>query len=416
MKNIITFAVCMAFFHGNLFSQTKILFDASKAETASNADWVIDANTHNLGFNNGPAVVGQGDESNAQQIPLPAQSGITGATAETFWQGALSYWGIDCVKNGYEVETLPYNGLITFGNGGNAQDLGNYKVFIVCEPNIIFTSAEKTAILNFVQNGGGLFMISDHDVSDRNNDGDDSPHIWNDLMNSNSIQVHPFGMSFDYLDFSQTSTNIPSLPNDSLLHGPMGNVTEVQWSSGTSLSLNPSQNPAVTGVIYKNGSAFGNSNVMCAHARFGLGKVAALGDSSPCDDGTGDNNDQLYNGYTQDANGNHRKLLMNTTIWLASQNQSTGIADESNASIDFALFPNPAHHDLHASYSLPENSSVGIKVFDITGKELKLISYVNHLPGEFTETITTDDFPAGIYYCTFSTNLYSKTVLVAIIK
>src|SRR5215471_4473815 len=87
---------------GKIKAQTgiKILFDASKAETAGNADWVIDADSHNIGYTNGPAVVGQGSESNPQQIPTPAQSGITASTSETYWQGALSAWGVDCVKQG----------------------------------------------------------------------------------------------------------------------------------------------------------------------------------------------------------------------------------------------------------------------------------------------------------------------------
>lgn len=296
----------------------KVLFDASKAESAGNADWVVDAGSYNLGYGSGPAVLNTGNEANAQRIPSPLQSGITGSTSETYWSGALSYWGIDCVNRNYIVESLPYNGQITYGNSSNVQDLSNYDVFIVCEPNILFTASEKTAILNFVANGGGLFMIADHTISDRNNDGEDSPFIWNDLMLNNSIQSNPFGITFDLDDFSQTTSNIPSLPSDSLLHGPAGNVNQVQFSGGTSMTLNPAQNSSVKGVVYKTGSSFGNTNVMVAYARYGSGKVASIGDSSPCDDGTGDPNDGLFFGYTGDAAGNHRKLLMNATIWLAT--------------------------------------------------------------------------------------------------
>ena len=32
-------------------SGAKILFDARKAETAGNADWIIDADSHNIYFN-----------------------------------------------------------------------------------------------------------------------------------------------------------------------------------------------------------------------------------------------------------------------------------------------------------------------------------------------------------------------------
>jgi hypothetical protein len=83
--------------------QTKILFDATKAEMAGNADWVIDADTLNIGFVSGVPTTGQGSESNPQRYPTPDQSTVTSSTAETYWSGGLSAWGIDCVKKGYTV-------------------------------------------------------------------------------------------------------------------------------------------------------------------------------------------------------------------------------------------------------------------------------------------------------------------------
>lgn len=350
------------------FSQVKILFDATKAETAGNADWVIDADAFNIYWNSSGGYSLSGSEANAQNIPTPAQSGITSSTAETYWTGGISAWGVDMVKKGYTVESLPVNGSITYGSGSNPRDLSNYKVFVVCEPNIKFTTSEKTAMINFVQNGGGLFMVADHTGSDRNNDGIDSPQIWNDFMDTNS--VHYFGIHFDYADFSQTSTNIANLPGDPLLHGVMGNVTEVQWSAGNSMTLNPSNNPSVKGVVYKTGaSTTGNTNCMVAYATYGTGRVVAFGDSSPCDDGTGDTGDVLYTGYTGDANGNHQKLIVNATIWLAGTTTSidNSIAEEN----PLLIYPNPANDNV--TIELPENNDDGlyiIVVCDISGKNL----------------------------------------------
>lgn len=290
----------------SLQAQVKILFDATKAETANNADWVIDADQNING------------EANAQRYPTPDQSTVTQSTSESYWKGGISSWGIDLVKKGYWVETLPYNGKITYGNSTNAQDLSNYKVFVVCEPNILFTAAEKTALMQFVQNGGGLFMVSDHNISDRNNDGYDSPHIWNDFMSNNGVKSNPFGITFDYVDISGSTTNIPSLPNDPLLYGIMGNVTQAAWFNGTTMTLAPTSNSSVKGVVYKTGSAFGNTNAMVAYATYGYGKVVGIGDSSPCDDGSGDTGDKLYDGWITDASGNHRTLIINATIWLAA--------------------------------------------------------------------------------------------------
>ena len=302
-------------------AQIKILFDATKAETAGNADWVIDADVFNLGFGTGPAVVGGGNEANAQRLPTPAQSGITAATAENYWKGGISSWGVDCVKKGYEVETLPHNGSITYGNATNAQDLSNYKIFVVVEPNIVFTATEKTAIINFVKMGGSLFLVSDHTMSDRNNDGWDSPGIWNDLFTNNTVATNPFGISFDLKQISPSSSNVAPSATDSLIHGSYGNVTQVLWSAGTSMTLNTTANSTVKGAVFTTGSSnTGTTNVLVAYARYGLGKVVAFGDSSPFDDGSGDTGDQLYDGYITDASGNHQKLIMNATIWLATPN------------------------------------------------------------------------------------------------
>jgi hypothetical protein len=371
-------------------AQTKILFDATKAETAGNADWIIDADQHNLGYNTG-ALLNQGSESNAQQVPTPGQAGVTSATAETYWNGGLSAWGIDCAKKGYTVETLPYNGSITYGVSSNLQDLSRYKVYIVCEPNIPFSSAEKTAILKFVQNGGSLFMISDHDQSDRNGDGWDSPGIWNDLMSTNSIQANPFGLSFDLQDISGIYTNIVAASGDSVIYGTAGTVTKVQWSGGTTMTLNTAQNATVKGVAYKTGSS-GNTGVLVAYGRFGSGKFAAMGDSSPCDDGTGDANDVLYNGYTQDAAGNHQKLLMNITIWLAASGGSSGagISETEKDQALATLWPNPATGYVNISPGRVLND-VSITAYDVLGRSVAV--YQNtYMPAG---TPTQVSLPAG---------------------
>ncbi len=274
----------------------KFLFDATKAETAGNADWVIDA------------------DAVPQRFPTPAQSNVTATTTESFWRGALSSWGIALAKLGHTVETLPSGTAITYGGTG-AQDLKNYDVFVVDEPNIRFSTAEKTAILNFVKNGGGLFMISDHTVSDRNNDGWDSPAIWNDLMSSNSVQTNPFGITITLNNISETTSNRLSATTNPILNGSQGTVTQLKYSNGATMSINTSANATAQGLIWRGSSSQGTSNIMCASATFGTGRVVAIGDSSPADDGTGASGDTLYPGWTELAS--HARLHMNASLWLA---------------------------------------------------------------------------------------------------
>lgn len=390
----------------NIKAQTvKVLFDATSAQMAGNADWVIDADTRNLKTGTGGIMTTGGNESNPQRIPTPAQSGITSTTAETYWAGALSSWGVDLAKKGYTVETLPYNGLITYGVTTNAQDLSNYKVFIVDEPNIRFTTAEKTALLNFVNNGGGLFMIADHTVSDRNNDGWDSPAIFNDLMTNNGSVSNPFGIAFDLANFSQTSSNILNSATDPILHGVMGNVTGLQYNNGTSMTLNRTSNTTVKGLVFKTGaSTTGTTNAIFAASNYGSGKVCGLGDSSPCDDGTGDPNDVLYSSYKTAVSGSHQKLLVNAVIWLATPGTAPRIAQENTTTLPVQtlgmnLYPNPATEALHVAYASSKDSPSVLTILNLTGQVV--FSQVLVQTGSAEDlTLDLSSYPKGMYIVT----------------
>jgi len=274
----------------------KILFDASHGETAGNADWVIDS-----------------DNTIPQRTPTPAASLINANTLETYWTGALSSWGIGLVKRGYAVETLSPGIAITYGNTTNTQDLSNYNVFVVDEPNKVFTASEKIAILNFVNAGGGLCMVSDHTISDRDGDGWDSPAIWNDLMSNNTQKANPFGFTIDLLDFSGISNNVLA-GNQPVLTGLEGTVSKLSFNNGTSATLQSTSNNTVKGLIWAGTSTQNNSNVICLTSTYGLGRVFFIGDSSPTDDGTGFLGKNLFLNWNTYS---HSILLLNATYWLA---------------------------------------------------------------------------------------------------
>ncbi len=404
-------------------AQVKILFDATKVEMAGSADWVIDTDAHNL-YTNNTVNIG-GTESNPQRFPSPAQSTIISSTPETYWEGALSHWAIDCVRQGYTVETLPWNGRITYNDATNVQDLSNYKVFVVDEPNILFSATEKTAIVNFVKNGGGLMMIADHTISDRNNDGSDSLMIWNDLMTTNTVQNNPFGISFDAVDISQTTTSVANLPTNQILHGPpapitctvCGNVTQAKWSNGTTMTLNTTANSSVTGLIYKSGSSTtGTTNVMCASATYQAGKVVAVGDSSIPDDGTGDPGDVLYDGYIADAAGNHQKFLMNATIWLAA-NSSMNTNEFENTLSSLRIAPNPiANKELKLYFNNSSNLDSDFTIYDATGRLVKLFHLSNANFQDGFQTMDCQELHSGLYFGKFQIGAVSKTITFSILN
>lgn len=277
----------------------RVLFDNTKAETAGNADWII---------------------STSQPDPL----GQNGSPAkETDWTGALSSWGVALQKaGGYSLATLPSGRTITYGSSSNAQDLSNFDTFVLPEPNVKLTTAEKTAVMNFVKNGGGLFLISDHNNSDRNNDGCDSPCVISDLLANNGVDnTDPFGFTVDKLDISTDNPRAVTNASDPVLHGPFGTVTGSILRDGTTFTLNPSDNSAVKGLLYRTGYS-GNTGAFFATSTFGSGRVAIWGDSSPADDGTGQSGNTLYDGWNDPA-GTDAALALNATAWLSGSGGTT---------------------------------------------------------------------------------------------
>src|SRR5262249_6456363 len=156
-----------------------------------------------------------------------------------------------------------------------------------------------TALMKFVQNGGGLFLISDHTQSDRNNDGWDSPAIINDLMANNSVDsTDPFGFSVDLKNIASDTPKAISDSSNPVLHGPYGTVTGSVIYNGTTETLHPADNANVKGLLYTTGSTpGGTAGAFFTTSTFGSGRVAIWGDSSTIDDGTGQSGNTLFDGW-----------------------------------------------------------------------------------------------------------------------
>lgn len=410
------FLLCIFLLNSNVVTaQIKILFDDTHAETSGNtADWTIDCPLANQDLcwtsTNNAYTGGNCYHSGPLQIPTPAQSGITSSTPETYWTGSLSNWAVDLVKldYGYVIETLPYNGALTYGDNSNPQDLTHYKVFIIDEPNNPFNTSEKSALVNFVKNGGGLYLISDHNGSDRDGNGWDSPHIWQDFATTTG---NVFGITPDLVDISPTISALPNLPNDSCLHGPMGTVTGIKYHQGTTFTIDPTINPSVVGIAYNSGTS-GNLGVLAGHSRYGKGKIAFLGDSSPTDDGTGNTanpNINLNNSYTADVNGSHQKLLVNSTVWLAEEDSTgtlTVTANGGNTICKGQTITLNASGGSSYSWSPGGDTTASITVSPSTTTTYSVSSVVNGSNMNQSITITVNDKPTT----GFSASIAGKTV------
>jgi hypothetical protein len=272
----------------------RVLFDDTKAETAGNADWII-----------------------GTSMPDPTAQNAN-PTSETSWTGALSAWGVALQRSGsYQLRTLAPGNTITYGGAGTL-DLSKFDEFVMPEPNAPLSAAEKTAIMHFVQNGGGFFLIVDHTGSDRNSDGWDSVRVANDLMTSNGVDnTDPFGFSVDVVDISNENPVAVQSSTNPVINGPFGTVTGSIIRDGSTQTLHPADNSAVKGLVWRpSASQTGTTGAFFTTSTFGSGRVAVWGDSSAIDDGTGQSGNTLFNGWNDPA-GTDAALALNATAWLA---------------------------------------------------------------------------------------------------
>ncbi len=284
-----------------------VLFDAAHGQLFGNADWVLDAD----GCGNIP------------RFPTPPQSGISASTDESYWTGAYSAFGVALAKAGYQLESLPPGSLFTYGDAANPQDLTHYKVVVIPEPNLRFSTDEKAALQSFVQNGGGLYMIADHSGSDRNNDGWDSPPIFNDLMMGTAWGLH-------FQQAREANNQITDDPNANyttdttspiIYTGPFGAARSgmgLSLHGATTLTLDPGLNPTVTGHVWMtSGTAMSFSKVTVATALSGSGRIGAIVDSGPDEDATNGCGDKTYDDFTLPDRDN-ATITLNIVAWLAS--------------------------------------------------------------------------------------------------
>ena len=353
-------------------SQTlKALFDNTKSETSGNSDWIIDT---------------------YQPIPVPAQSTITPTTPGIYWLGGISSCGVGLVKLGFTVHTLTATYGITYGNPGNPYDLSNYNLFIACEPQDPFTLAEKQAIKSFVQNGGGLMMVADHNGSDRNSNGWDSPQVWNDLRSDSLFGIHFQSTGETDNNITEVSTNVSTDPGDPIIHGSFGTATALSYHNGTTMRLVPLSNPNAAGHIWMNGVPQSSSQIVAATSTYGLGKVAGVGDSSPADDGSAQpGNSSIFPGWSE-VGATDSILFLNLCLWLVASPSAPGQVSLVSPADGSTNIPIPAtfgwnrtsdatgfQFDLSSSPSfstfLRSDSALGDTLTTVSGMSLDTVYY-----------------------------------------
>jgi hypothetical protein len=113
-----------------------------------------------------------------------------------------------------------------------------------------------------------------------------------------------------------------------------------------------------------------------------------------------------------------KSLLLITYFTLLT---SLLFAQENNISTpnDFSLeqnYPNPFNPSTTIRFSIPSASSVQLKIYNVLGNEIATIVNETFPAGSYNVEYDASNLPSGIYFYTLTTNDFSETKKMTLIK
>jgi photosystem II stability/assembly factor-like uncharacterized protein len=123
----------------------------------------------------------------------------------------------------------------------------------------------------------------------------------------------------------------------------------------------------------------------------------------------------LIFGYAVSSNGNVIKLADSTLIIITSnQNNNKNIPDKFGLSQNY---PNPFNPVTKIDYTVPQNSLITIKVFDIIGNEIATLVNENKKTGTYDITFDGSLYSSGVYYYKMNTSTgFTQTKKMILVK
>lgn len=325
-------------------------------------------------------------------------------TSETSWSGQLSSWGYELYLNGHVIRSNTSALTSTLLTGVD--------LLIVPEPQNPFTPAEIEAVRQFVFNGGSLFFVADHNVSDRNNNGWDSasvfggynsPHLYDPVGNDTEqfcgalfgLHVHVAGESDNSI--SGPFYNVNNDPDNPVIHGVYGDVTSVYYHVGNVISLWPAANEhlsQVGGLV----SLDAGSPHLAAWSQYGQGRVVGFGESSSMADGTG--SESHADNWNE---ASHRAFFLNATNWLLADHTSAVDDTPAPFGVELRAYPNPFNPTTTLEYALPSAGFLDLAVFDLAGHRVRQLVHEQRAAGSHSVVWDGHDesgrnAPSGVYF------------------
>ena len=100
------------------------------------------------------------------------------------------------------------------------------------------------------------------------------------------------------------------------------------------------------------------------------------------------------------------QIKQHFTVGYTLGDDYISVVENQSFDPDFTVYPNPTSGKLHMSFSFPEPSDIGIKMFSVMGQEI----YQRKFEHVVNENITIEgDYPPGVYLILMTGDTYSVT-------
>jgi len=96
-----------------------------------------------------------------------------------------------------------------------------------------------------------------------------------------------------------------------------------------------------------------------------------------------------------------------------------GVENIAGLPQDYSLsqnYPNPFNPSTNIEYSIPSESFVELKVFDVLGNQVASVVNEQQQAGFYRADFTADNLPSGIYFARITANEFTKVVKMTLLK
>lgn len=113
------------------------------------------------------------------------------------------------------------------------------------------------------------------------------------------------------------------------------------------------------------------------------------------------------------VDGANRRLYFDRLNSVTSVNNETGIPEQYSLSQNY---PNPFNPSTKIDFSIPKNSIVTLKIYDILGKQVGVLVNKEFTAGSYTVDFNAASLAAGVYFYTINAGDFTDTKKLVLVK